>query len=70
MENKSKLLPLSASLDDQNTAINASLIEDKSFQNERCSYSVLDCSSPQTFLRSSWQLVTNKDKKQICKIVP
>lgn len=70
MENKSKLLPLSASLDDQNTAINASLMEDKSLQNESCSYSVLDCSSPQTFLRSSWQLVTNKDKKQICKIVP
>lgn len=52
MENKGKLLPLSASLDDQNTAINTSLMGDRSLQNESRSYGVLDCSSPQTFLQS------------------
>ena len=31
MENKGKLLPLCASLDDQNTAINTSLMGDRSF---------------------------------------
>lgn len=64
MENKGKLLPLSASLDDQNTAANTSLMGDRSLQNESCSYSVLDCSSPQTFLQSSLAACHQQGQKE------